>query len=113
MPFIGESFSIEAKPRYLRSLQPVAALEPASRAEQRTVTASTPKPNKPPQRARPVYADRGQAKVHLRMVWPIACRRLEGLPNISATQLFEELCQQFPGRFTRVQYKTILQRVDR
>ena len=48
-----------------------------------------------------------------RMVWPIACRRLEGLPNISATQLFEELCLQFPGRFTQRQYKTLLRHVNR
>ena len=47
------------------------------------------------------------------MVWPIVCRRLEGLPNINATQLFDELCVQFPGRFTPRQYKTLLRRVNR
>jgi len=36
----------------------------------------------------------------LRMVWPIVCRRLEGLPNLNASQLFEDLCIQFPGRST-------------
>jgi len=46
------------------------------------------------------------------MVWPIVCRRLEGLPNINAMQLFDELCIQFPGRFTRKQYKTLLRRVN-
>src|SRR6202790_4774230 len=46
------------------------------------------------------------------MVWPTVCRRFEGLPNINATQLFEELCIQFPGRFTRKQYKTLLRRVN-
>ena len=46
------------------------------------------------------------------MVWPIVCRRLEGLPNINATHLFEELCIQFPGRFTPKQYKTLLRRVN-
>ena len=45
------------------------------------------------------------------MVWPLVCRRLEGLPNINCTQLFEELCTQFPGRFTRRQYKTLAKRV--
>jgi hypothetical protein len=35
----------------------------------------------------------------LTMVWPLVCRRLEGFPNITSTQLFEELCVQFPGRF--------------
>jgi hypothetical protein len=29
-----------------------------------------------------------------------------------ATQLFDELCIQFPGRFTRRQYKTLLRRVN-
>lgn len=29
-----------------------------------------------------------------------------------ATQLFEELCVQFPGRFTRKQYKTLVRRVN-
>jgi hypothetical protein len=61
---------------------------------------------------RPIFAEPGNARVQaLRMVWPIVCRRLEGLPNINATQLFEELCIQFPGRFTRRQYKTLARRV--
>jgi transposase len=46
------------------------------------------------------------------MVWPIVSRRLEGFPNINAMQLFDELCIQFPGRFTRKQYKTLLRRVN-
>ena len=46
------------------------------------------------------------------MVWPLVCRRLEEFPNINATQLFEELCIQFPGRFTRKQYKTLVRRVS-
>jgi hypothetical protein len=46
------------------------------------------------------------------MVWPIVCRRLESLPNINASQLFDELCVQFPGRFTKRQYKTLLRRVS-
>ena len=33
------------------------------------------------------------------MIWPLVCRRLEGCPNISSAQLFDELCIQFPGRF--------------
>jgi hypothetical protein len=46
------------------------------------------------------------------MVWPVVCRRLEEFPSINATQLFEELCVQFPGRFTRKQYKTLVRRVS-
>jgi hypothetical protein len=45
------------------------------------------------------------------MAWPLVCRRLEGLPNINCTQLFEELCTQFPGRFSRWQYRRLLRRV--
>ena len=37
---------------------------------------------------------------------------MEGLPNINATQLFEELCIQFPGRFTPNQYKSLSRRVS-
>ncbi|ESY64943.1 hypothetical protein X743_30250 [Mesorhizobium sp. LNHC252B00] len=65
------------------------------------------------EKPKPVYAETGQARVQaLRIVWPIVCRRLEEFPNINATQLFEELCVQFPGRFTRKQYKTLVRRVN-
>jgi hypothetical protein len=37
---------------------------------------------------------------------------LEGLPNINAKQLFEELCVQFPSRFGSKQYRTLLRRED-
>ncbi|BCG82924.1 MULTISPECIES: integrase catalytic domain-containing protein [unclassified Mesorhizobium] len=111
---IRPTFSIEAKPRYLRSLQKLST---------QTLIASpspTLKPVIPPtppatmqEKPKPVYAEPGQARVQaLRMVWPIVCRRLEEFPNINATQLFEELCVQFPGRFTRKQYKTLVRRVN-
>lgn len=65
------------------------------------------------EKPKPVYAEPSQARVQaLRMVWPIVCRRLEEFPNINATQLFEELYVQFPGRFTRKQYKTLGRRVN-
>src|SRR5690242_16521032 len=81
-------------------------------------TSATPPAPTPPsanasERLQPLYAKPGDARVQaLRMVWPIVCRRLEGLPNINAMQLFEELCVQFPGRFTRKQYKTLLRRIN-
>jgi len=114
---IRPTFSIEAKPRYLRSLQkvstqtsvatPTAVLKPA------TPPAPAVKSAKTQEKPKPVYAEPGQARVQaLRMVWPIACRRLEEFPNINAMQLFEELCIQFPGRFTRKQYKTLVRRVS-
>ena len=114
---IRPTFSIEAKPRYLRSLQkvstqtpvasPTAVLKPATLC---APAATSPKTREKP---KPVYAEPGQARIQaLRMVWPIACRRLEEFPNINAMQLFEELCVQFPGRFTRKQYKTLVRRVS-
>jgi len=111
---IRPTFSIEAKPRYLRSLQKVSAqaliCSPTTAPKPETPPVRDPKLQEKPQ---PIYAERGHARVQaLRMVWPIVCRRLEGLPNINAMQLFEELCIQFPGRFTRKQYKTLLRRVN-
>lgn len=110
-------FSVEAKPRYLRSLQKVSASTPFA------AWPVEPKPVAPPtaiaasaemlERPRLIYAEPGHARIQaLRMVWPIASRRLEELPNINATQLFQELCLRFPGRFTRKQYKTLLRRVN-
>jgi hypothetical protein len=102
------TFSIETKPRYLRSLQKVTTPAQVScPAITKSMPSSAPVPVSPKMDAKPqpIYAERGNARAQsLRMVWPIVCRRLEGLPNISATQLFEELCIQFPGRFTRRQY---------
>jgi hypothetical protein len=113
---IRPTFSIEAKPRYLRGLQKVS--------QQSAIVAPTiaPKPTtqtlpaifvKLQEKPQPVYAERGKARIQaLRTAWPIVCRRLEALPNINAMQLFEELCIRFPGRFTRKQYKTLLRRVN-
>src|SRR6202041_3192382 len=59
-----------------------------------------------------IYAKRGTPAFHaLKMVWPIVCRRLEGFPNITSTQLFEELCIQFPGRFHPWQDRRLMKRV--
>jgi len=113
---IRPTFSIGAKPRYLRSLQrispqsPVAALPAATTLPTPPMTnsAATQLLDKP----RLVYAERRASAQALRMAWPIVCRRLEGLPNINTKQLFEELCLQFPGRFGSKQYRTLLRRVN-
>jgi Integrase core domain len=113
---IRPTFSIEAKPRYLRSLQdlPKQATSPTPALQSVTPPPSVAASTRVQQKPTLVYVEPGQARVQaLRMVWPIACSRLEELPNISATQLFEELCLQFPGRFTRRQYKTLVRRVCR
>ena len=94
------TFSVEAKLRYLRSLKKIAAqkLPLTAVTQAATPRASKSTPEKVPERPQPIYAERGQARVQaLRMVWPIMCRRLEGLPDISATQLIDELCIQLPG----------------
>ena len=114
---IRPTFAIEAKPRYLRSLQKVSAQTPIASPTAALELAIPPtpavQPAMTPDKPKPVYAEPGQARIQaLRMVWPIACRRLEEFPTISAMQLFEELCIQFPGRLTRKQYKTLSRRVS-
>lgn len=115
---IRPTFSIEAKPRYLRGLQKIAVASPMTAAVKvppsalKTEPAATADPIS--EKLQPVYAQPGQARVQaLRMAWPIVSRRLEGLPTLNARQLFEELCIQFPGRFTPKQYKTLCRRVSR
>ncbi|MGH8291590.1 MAG: integrase catalytic domain-containing protein [Steroidobacteraceae bacterium] len=103
---VRPTFSLDAKPRYLRSLQVVSA-QSRNRAPMPAISTQplvqTPPaiPNEPtPERPRLIYAEPGKPVYHaLTMVWPLVCRRLEGFPNITSTQLFEELCIQFPGRF--------------
>ena len=111
------TFSVEAKPRYLRGLRQISTQTPRAGFSVEPKPAAPPTataaPAKMPERTRLIFAEPGHAKIQaLRMVWPIACRRLEELPNINATQLFQELCLRFPGRFTRKQYKTLLRRVN-
>jgi hypothetical protein len=114
---IRPTFSIEAKPRYLRSLQKASTQTAVAGSASALTPVVQPAPAmtsvKMPEKPELVYAEPGQARVQaLRMAWPIACHRLEEFPNISAMQLFEELCVQFPGRFTRKQYKTLARRVS-
>ena len=120
---IRPTFSVGSEPRYLRSLQnvvqqdaallrsknvaaPIAATRPVVQ------TASTLPAAQAPEQPQLIYAEPGASAFHaLEMVWPIACRRLEGFPNITATQLFEELCIQFPGRFHPWQVRRLMKRV--
>jgi hypothetical protein len=114
---VRPTFSVAAKPRYLRSLQgvPRADVAPA-RTPAHTMD---PRPQAPPlvavkvpERPQLIYAGAGKGSFRaLKAAWPIACRRLEGCPNINSSQLFEELCAQFPGRFNPYQLKTLTKRV--
>ncbi len=108
---VRPTFSVAAKPRYLRSLQSVAQndVSPMPIASPARVCVPVAKP---PERPQLIYAGRGKGRFHaLTMVWPLVCRRLEGFPNINSCQLFEELCAQFPGRFNPYQRKTLSKRV--
>jgi hypothetical protein len=112
---VRPTFCVAAKPRYLRSLQRVTRPDPAPRkAETQTVAPNgQAAADKVPQRPKLVYAGSGSGKFHaIEMVWPLVCRRLEGCPNINSSQLFEELCVQFPGRFNPWQLKTLTKRVN-
>lgn len=107
---VRPTFSIDAGPRYLRSLQGVIQRDVVQAPNEIAAPAAVTKPaaltppcvpaKKMPERPRLIYAEPGKPVYHaLTMVWPLVCRRLEGFPNITSTQLFEELCIQFPGRF--------------
>jgi hypothetical protein len=59
-----------------------------------------------------ICAEPGKPVYHaLTMVWPLVCRRLEGFRNMTSTQLFEELCIQFPGRFHPTHVDRLAKRV--
>jgi len=115
------TFSIEAKPRYLRSLQGVIRRDVVQTQEKTPVVVTQPAalilPSAPTEKApeRPqllIYAERGTRAFHaLNMVWPLVCWRLERTPSITSTQLFEELCTQFPGRFHPWQDRRLMKRV--
>jgi hypothetical protein len=108
---VRPTFSVAAKPRYLRSLQSVVHNDVSAAAV--APPARIPVPiAKPAERPPLIYAGPGKGSFHaLTMVWPLVCRRLEGCPDINSTQLFEELCAQFPGRFNPFQRKTLSKRV--
>ncbi len=103
---VRPTFSSDAKPRYLRSLQSVVQRDVVQAPEKIAAAAAVALPEtsmpvqKISERPRLIYAEPGKPVYHaLTMVWPLVCRRPEGFPNITSTQLFEELCLQFPGRF--------------
>jgi hypothetical protein len=107
---VRPTFSIEAKPRYLRSLQGVIQRDVVQQEKTSAVVTqpaalilpSAPT-DKAPERPQLIYAERGTRAFHaLNMVWPLVCWRLERTPNITSAQLFEELCAQFPRTFSSV-----------
>ncbi len=120
---IRPTFAVESEPRYLRSLRSVVPTDVAPMHSKNatvrvavTPSVATTPPAMPaeskPEQPKLIYAEPGTSAYHaLEMVWPLACRRLEGFPNITSTQLFEELCLQFPGRFHPWQVRRLMKRV--
>jgi hypothetical protein len=115
---VRPTFSFDTKPRYLRGLQTVPVHATQSKPQQtvapRAKVAATGISANLQKKPQLICAAPGHARIQaMRMAWPIVARRLEGMPNISAMQLFDELCVQFPGRFTPRQYSALLRRVNR
>jgi len=115
---VRPTFSIAAKPRYLRSLQSVPRANVAPARKPAHTMDPSPQASPPvsvvkvPERPQLIYAGAGKGSFRaLKAAWPIVARRLEGYPNINSSQLFEELCVQFPGRFNPYQLKTLTKRV--
>jgi hypothetical protein len=124
----------ESAPRYLRRIH--------SGVRRETITvpqADPPQPPKPaPEPQQPVAEKRAVApqldseierrcdlrrqefaRRHIQrqhaftLVWPLVCRRLEGRPNMNATELFDELRVQYPGRWHRGQLAAFRNHVRR
>lgn len=130
---IRTTHSIESKPRYLRRIQSVArrgaiaarpsdASNPPKLAPSSTTPAVTDHRQSVPQLdpeieqrcelRRREFASRHIQRQHaFALVWPLVCRRLEGRPNMNATELFDELRSQYPGRWHRGQLRAFAARV--
>jgi hypothetical protein len=124
----------ESEPRYLRQIQTVVRREPFAarpadlpppKAETTTrrVVVDKNKPEVPPldpeierqcDLRRQEFARRYIRRQHaFTLIWPLVCRRLEGRPNMNATELFDELRALYPGRWHRGQLATFRSHVRR
>jgi hypothetical protein len=130
---VRPTHSVEAKPRYLRRIQtlvhrdavPPRQVAPPSQAEVVTMGAQpVVSPNRPPvPKLDPEVEQQCEvqrkelARLHIQrrhaftLIWPLVCRRLESRPNISASELFDELRAQYPGRFHCGQLNAFIHRV--
>jgi hypothetical protein len=130
---VRPTHSADAKPRYLRCIQKLVARSIAPP----TLSAPPPQQRLLRQEARPVDSPepactlrldpeverqcelqrREFARLHIHrrnafiLIWPLVCRRLESRPNINATELFDEIRAQYPGRFHRGQLGAFIRRV--
>lgn len=130
---VRPTHSMESKPRYLRRIQGVVRRDaiaarqldppgPPRVASMPTPPAGTEQPPSVPQLdpeieqrcdlQRQEFARRHiQRQQAFALVWPLVCRRLEGRPNMNATELFDELRTQYPGRWHRGQLRAFAHRV--
>jgi hypothetical protein len=130
---IRPTHSAEAKPRYLRRIQSLVhrdavAPQPVAPPSQQKVVRIEAKPAVLPDRPstpqldpeterqcelqRQEFARRHIQRRHaFTLIWPLVCRRLEARPNINASELFDELRAEYPGRFHCGQLGAFIHRV--
>jgi hypothetical protein len=130
---VRPTHSVEAKPRYLRRIQTLVhrdAITPrqvAPPSEAKVVIMGAqpvvsldrpPVPKLDPEVEQQCEIQRKElARLHIQrrhaftLIWPLVCRRLESRPNISASELFDELRAQYPGRFHGGQLNAFIHRV--
>ena len=130
---VRPTHSAEAKPRYLRRIQTLVhrdavaprQIAPPSQTKvvnteaQAVVTPDLPPVTKlDPEVEQQCELQRQElARLHIQrrhaftLIWPLVCRRLESRPNINASELFDELRAQYPGRFHCGQLNAFIHRV--
>jgi len=119
----------ESNPAYLRQIpaptlpktsEPAGTLPPvhAPVPVQATDNAHAQPPSLDPQIEQRCEVRRAEfAHRHIRrqhaftLIWPLVCRRLEERPTMNATELFDELRRQYPGRFHKGQLRAFAHRV--
>jgi hypothetical protein len=130
---IRPTHRLESKPRYLRQIQSVVrrdigtarqidpprppSVAPVT-AKPKVIATNPPTPQLNPEIEkqcdirRQAFARRHIQRQHaFTLIWPLVCRRLEGRPNMNATELFDELRAQYPGRWHRGQLMAFRSRV--
>jgi hypothetical protein len=130
---IRPTHRMESKPRYLRQIQsivrrdtgtahqvasprPPSVVPLASQKEVIENQPATPKLDPEIEKQcdiqRQAFARRHIQRQHaFTLIWPLVCRRLEGRPKMNATELFDELRAQYPGRWYRGQLMAFRNRV--
>lgn len=132
---IRPTHRLESPPRYLRRIQSVVLRDTttARQVDPPRTPKTVPVPERPvvtehrpaaplldPEIERRCDLQRQEfARRHIQrqhaftLIWPLVCRRLEGRPNMNATELFDELRAQYPGRWHRGQLATLRNHVRR